>query len=169
MHAASDTAAFECLYRAHHGWLRHWLCHRLECSERAADLAHDTFVRVLTRQAPIVGDAPRALLATIAKGLVIDHWRRSALEKAYLEALASMPPGHVPSPEAHHEALQTLERIIALLDGLKPKTRDAFLLHQLGGLGHAQIATQLGISTRTAERYVANALFHCYRLRFESD
>jgi RNA polymerase sigma-70 factor (ECF subfamily) len=66
-----------------------------------------------------------------------------------------------------HEALQSLERIAQLLDGLKPAVRDAFLLYQLGGLNHAQVAQQLGVSSRTVERHVANALLHCYRLCFE--
>jgi RNA polymerase sigma factor (sigma-70 family) len=66
-----------------------------------------------------------------------------------------------------HEAMQCLERIAQLLDGLKPTVRDAFLLYQLGGLTHAQIAERLGVSSRTVERHVANALLHCYRLCFE--
>jgi len=55
-----------------------------------------------------------------------------------------------------------------LLDGLKPAVREAFLLYQLGGLNHAQVARQLGVSSRTVERHVASALLHCYRLCFES-
>lgn len=168
MYAESPTA-FECLYRAHHDWLRHWLCRKLECSERAADLTHDTFLRLLTRQAHVAGEAPRALLVTIAKGLVVDHWRRFALEKAYLDAQATLPDTYAPAPEAQHEALQTLEQLVALLEGLKPKVRDAFLLYQLGGLSHAQIAARLQVSRRTTERYVASALLHCYQLRFEND
>ncbi len=34
-----------------------------------------------------MGDEPRVLLTHIAKGLVIDHWRRQSIERAYLEAL----------------------------------------------------------------------------------
>ena len=33
---------YERLYLEHHGWLLGWLRRRLECSETAADLAHDT-------------------------------------------------------------------------------------------------------------------------------
>jgi len=60
-----------------------------------------------------------------------------------------------------------LARIAQLLDGLKPTVREAFLLYQLGGLTHAQVALELGVSSRTVERYVASALLHCYRLCFE--
>ena len=165
--SASESSRFADLYRDHHGWLFNWLRRRLGCTEQAADLAQDTFVRVLTRGEPVTGGAPRAFLGTIARGLLIDFWRRGALEKAYLEALAQLPPQHYPSEEARHEALRMLERTAAMLDGLKAPVRQAFLLHQLGGQTHRQVAEALGVSTRSAERYVAEALMHCYRLRYE--
>ncbi|MNC83368.1 putative RNA polymerase sigma factor FecI [compost metagenome] len=65
--------------------------------------------------------------------------------------------------------LELLERIARMLEGLKPKVRKAFLLAQCDGLTHKQIAEQMGLSLRSVERYVADALYHCYVLRFESD
>ena len=165
----SDSGiSLEVLYGAHHGWLQNWLRRSLGCSQQAADMAQDTFLRLLLRGKPISGQAPRALLARIARGLVIDHWRRDSLERAYLESLAQLPQISHPSPQVRHEALQCLERIAQMLDGLKPQVRDAFLLYQLGGLTHAQVAQQLGVSSRTAERHVASALLHCYRVCYES-
>lgn len=167
LHETETIIPLDVLYGTHRGWLHGWLRRSLGCSQQAADLAQDTFVRLLVRNQPISNRAPKALLARIARGLVIDHWRRDALERAYLEALAQLPEASSPSPEVRHEALQCLERIARLLDGLKPVVRDAFLLYQLGGLTHAQVAVQLGISSRTAERHVASALLHCYRVCFE--
>jgi len=157
----------EVLYGTHQGWLHGWLRRSVGCSQQAADLVQDTFLRLLVRDQPVDNRAPRALLARIARGLLIDHWRRDALERAYLEALALLPEASHPSPEVRYEALQSLERIAQLLEGLKPAVREAFLLYQLGGLNHAQVARQLGVSSRTVERRVAHALLHCYRLCFE--
>ena len=64
--------------------------------------------------------------------------------------------------------LQLLEAIARMLEGLKPKVRRAFLLAQCEGLTYKQIAEQMGISLRSVERYVADALYHCYVLRYES-
>lgn len=41
------------LYTDHHTWLHGWLRRKLGCSHRAADLAHDTFLRLLNRQEPV--------------------------------------------------------------------------------------------------------------------
>ena len=45
-----DQAREECgaLYAEHHRWLLGWLRQRLGCLHDAADLAQDTFIRVLT-------------------------------------------------------------------------------------------------------------------------
>ncbi|MNO05359.1 putative RNA polymerase sigma factor FecI [compost metagenome] len=56
-----------------------------------------------------------------------------------------------------------------MLESLKPKVRRAFLLAQCEGLTHKQIAEHMGISLRSVERHVADALYHCYLLRFEAE
>lgn len=162
----SSTFDVHALYSDHHGWLHNWLRSRLGNAADAADLAQDTFVRVLLKPERIELHTPRAFLRVIARGLVIDHWRREELERAYLDAIAHLPEAEVPSAEARQSILQLLENIARLLDGLKPKVRSAFLLAQCEGLPHAQIAKQLGVSVRSVERYVAEALFHCYQLRY---
>lgn len=150
------------LYRSHHGWLRGWLWRRLGCSAQAADLAQDTFIRVLGRSGVSLSGEPRAYLATIARGLVIDLQRRAAIERAYLEALSLIPEFQQPSLEERAIVLEALAAIDAMLDGLKPAVREAFLLSQLEGLGYAEIARELGMSVRTVNNYMVQALERCY-------
>ncbi|SDI93890.1 Sigma-70, region 4 [Pseudomonas delhiensis] len=45
------------LYAGHHHWLLGWLYRRLECHQQAADLAQDTFVRLLDGLRPKVRSA----------------------------------------------------------------------------------------------------------------
>ena len=48
----AHAAALHTLYSDHHHWLTGWLRRRLGCPQNAADLAQDTFVKVLvSRQA----------------------------------------------------------------------------------------------------------------------
>ena len=159
--------AVQSLYSNHHGWLNGWLRALLGNSADAADVAQDTFMRLLQRTGQLDLQAPRAFLRTIARGLVIDLWRREELHRAYLETVALLPPAEVPSPEARELLLELLEAIAHMLDGLKPKVRQAFLLAQCEGMPYQQIAETLGVSLRSVERYIADALFHCYVLRYE--
>lgn len=164
---SSSPLAVQTLYSHHHGWLNSWLRSRLGNAADAADLAQDTFVRLLQRSERLELKAPRAFLRTIARGLVIDHWRREEIERAYLETLARLPEAQAPSAESRALVLELLESIARMLEGLRPKVRKAFLLAQCEGLTHKQIAEHMGISVRSVERHVADALYHCYLLRYE--
>ena len=87
----SLRSAVNDLYCDHHGWLSGWLRKRLNNSFDAADLAQDTFVRVIKARNALEIREPRPYLSMIAKGLLIDLFRRRSLEQSYLEALAAMP------------------------------------------------------------------------------
>ncbi|UVA81152.1 sigma-70 family RNA polymerase sigma factor [Pandoraea commovens] len=153
----------EMLYSHHHSWLKGWLHRRLGSAEQAADIAHDTFVRLLgSERVPASFDEPRAYLTTVAQNLVSNHWRRQKLERAYLEALAQVPRDVEWSPETRAIMLETLLELDRLLDGLPTMVRQAFLYSQLDGQTHAQIAATLGISIPTVKRYLAKALQRCY-------
>jgi len=166
MQSYPSTSSTADLYAAHRAWLTGWLARRVRNAADAADLAQDTFVRIIARTAHELEldtlREPRAYLTSIAKGLVIDHWRRRDLEQAWLDALANLPEALAPSPEERLIVLETLTRIDALLDGLAPALRSALLWARLDGATVPQIAERLGVSRATAERYLAKALRHCY-------
>ncbi|MGF6574210.1 RNA polymerase sigma factor (sigma-70 family) [Paraburkholderia sp. GAS333] len=159
------------LYRDHHGWLQSWLHRKLGNAFDAADLAHDTFLRILCardRQNALDPDLdlrePRAYLTTVAGRLVLNHYRRLSLERAYLDALATLPESLVPSPEDQAVILETLHEIDAMLDRLSAKARTTFLLAQLEGLTYAEIAERLQVNIRTVKRYMAAAYEECILL-----
>lgn len=149
------------LYSDHHGWLQGWLRRKMGNAVDAADLAHDTFLRVLARRDTPRLLAPRAYLGAIARGLVADFFRHKDIERAYLDALAALPEAHAPSPETRAIVLEALVAIDTMLDGLKPAVRQAFLLSQLDGLTYEQIAQQLGVTKRTVSNYMCTAIEHC--------
>lgn len=166
MSPALPVAAFSEIYASHHGWLHTWLRRRMGCSHLAADLTHDTFLRLLSK--PSVIDQvrePRAFLSTIAHGLMVNHLRRQELERAYLHALAVLPEAVCPSPESRAIVLETLLEIDAMLDGLPAKVRQAFLLSQLEGLPYAEIAERLSVSISMIKKYMLQATLHC--MQFE--
>lgn len=150
------------LYREHHGWLQSWLRFKLGNAFDAADLAHDTFVRLMASSRTAgLGDEPRALLMHIAKGLVVDHWRRRAVERAYLDAVALLPESEVPSPEARLIIIEALLRIQAMLATLPARTQQIFLLAQLDGLTLQEISARAGAPVITVRRHIHRALVAC--------
>jgi len=151
------------LYIDHNPWLLGWLKWRLDSAETAEDLCQDVFMRLLGRSDIINVRRPRAYLGRIAKGLLIDHWRRRDIEEAWQQIQAAIPEQHLPSPEQRLEVVETLLQIDRLLRELKPRMRTAFLLARVEGMTCPAIAKHLGVSQATVERDIAEALRHCYR------
>ena len=154
----------EAIYRDHHGWLLGWIRHRMGGAPAAADLAHDTFVRLLQSRDRLALREPRAFLRTLAHGIVVNHWRRQDIERAWCASLAVMPVQLAPSPEERLLALETLYRIDAMLDRLNAKTRAAFLWSQLDGMPYAEIGLKLQVSERMVKKYMAQAMLQCLLL-----
>lgn len=155
--------AIDQLYSHHHSWLQGWLRKRLGNAADAADLAQDTFVRLLSSAPgePLNLTTPRAYLATIANRLTINLYRRRSLEHAYLAALAEVPEELAPSLEHQALVLEALDEVDRVLAVLPAKARQAFLMAQLEGYTQEEIASRLGISVRSVQRHLARAFEEC--------
>ena len=156
----------EALYLSHHPWLVSWLKQRLGCVDTAADLAQDTFVRLLKKPRQIKytdeGDTrARAYLSTIAKGLCVDHWRRRDVEQAWLEALAAQPERVEPSPEQRLLVIEAILAFNTMLRQLPERVADAFILSQVLGLTYKEVSARLQVSERTIIKYMSRAVLHC--------
>lgn len=156
--------ALHILYDEHHGWLNSWLRKRTGCSEQAADLAQDTFVRVILQRKAQGLREPRAYLSSVARGLMIDMFRRRSLEQAYLETLARTQEPLDISPEERALLIETLMDIDRMLDGLGSRTREIFLMAQLQGLSYVEMGRRLQLSVNTVKKHAARALTHCLLL-----
>lgn len=150
------------LYADHHGWLKGWLRRRLGNSFDAADLAQDTFVRLLARRELLAVREPRALLTTVAQGVVSNFLRHRRIEEAYLATLGALPQPLAPGPEERAILLETLAELDRRLDGLEAAVRKAFLLSQLDGMKQADIAAELNVSLATVQRYIVKAAHQCF-------
>ncbi len=155
------------LYVEHHSWLQGWLCQRVWCRSDAADLAQDTFVRLLRpASAPREPDLrqPRAYLATIARRLMLNLHRRRSVEEAWLHTLAQLPEALAPSVEEQWLIREALQALDTMLHGLPSAVRRAFLLSQLEGHTYVEIAEMLNVTVRTVQRYLTQAMEQCMLL-----
>ncbi|USS56663.1 MULTISPECIES: sigma-70 family RNA polymerase sigma factor [Pseudomonas] len=176
MHSTSSAnhhphQAIDQLYSHHHGWLQNWLRKRLGSAADAADLAQDTFVRLLSSATgeALNYTAPRAYLATIANRLALNFYRRRSLEQAYLAALAETPEELAPSLEHQALVLEALDEIDQVLALLPAQSRQAFLMAQLEGYTQEEIASRLKLSVRTVQRHLARAFEECIVLASTHD
>jgi len=160
-----DNIDFLNAYQSHQRWIYAWLCKKLGSSQDAADLTQDTFLKLLQKTESLTIVEPRAYLTTIAHGLMVNHIRRRDIERAYCEQIAHLSLAVIPSEESRAIALELLIRIDTLLSGLTYKAQKAFLLSQVDGLTHAEIAANLHISVGSVRLYIKKALLHCVALQ----
>ena len=161
MSPPSHTTAVQHSYEQHHSWLHGWLKGKLHNACDAADVAHDTFVRILGGRHAAQIVEPRDYLATIARGLVIDRYRRHAIERAYRQTLAERPEATAISEEDKAVILETLVAVDKALCGLGERAWRIFILSQLEGLTYQQIADQLQVSLTTVKKHMIRALTEC--------
>lgn len=164
MPSYSHSVAVQCIYEQHHSWLNNWLKARLHNACDAADVAQDTFVRILGSSNAVPIREPRDYLATVARGLVIDRYRRRAIERAYLQTLADRPETTVISEEDKALIIETLMAVDKALSELGARTKQIFILSQIDGLTYQQIAAQLEVSLTTVKKHMIRAFTECTML-----
>jgi RNA polymerase sigma factor (sigma-70 family) len=142
-----------------------WYLRRLTSSrEDAEEIAQEAYLRLL-RVDGLEVDAVRArnYLFRTATNLVRDNYRRRtarceqlhvALDDVQLEAEDSTLDRIVDSQLA-------ADIVLAILRGVSPRPRQAFLLHFGHGVTYEQIAMELGVSKKTVERDVVTTLEIC--------
>lgn len=155
-----DNETLTHLYLRHIAALRGFLAARIGCRETAGELAHESFVRLMTSGRGTAILDPRAFLFRIAGNLAIDHWRAHPVRPeqfadiAECEHLVSEAPG----PERHAAARQQLHRLQQAVEGLPPQCRRIFIRHKFDGLTQPAIAAEFGISLNAVEKHLIRAL-----------
>jgi RNA polymerase sigma-70 factor (ECF subfamily) len=152
------------LYSDHHGWLQGWLRRKVGCPHDAADLSHDTFMRLLCGEDPGCLREPRAYLLVIANRLLINRYRRRKVEEEALRQVAMVLENCERRGPAEVVATQDLlARVLMLLtEELPEKQRRAFLMARLEGLSYRAIARRLQVSESSVKQYLSRTLVHCH-------
>jgi RNA polymerase sigma-70 factor (ECF subfamily) len=128
----------------------------LGCPYDADDVAQDAWLRAALSPTP--ARDPSGLLLAVARNLARDRLR--ARTPALLQAVGVDAADPSPCPERLAADREALRRLNAAIAALPPRCGEAFRLARLEGLSHAAIGARMGISPRSVENHVANALLH---------
>lgn len=129
----------------------------------AEDIVQDAYINLCSRASPEEWREPRAFLFRTISNLSIDRWRVQKRQLGYLqdgcEAEDIVCPK--PTPDVQLSSKQKMEKFLGAFDQLPETTRHIFILNRVDGLGHGEIATRLGISTKTVQRHLERAMQFC--------
>jgi RNA polymerase sigma-70 factor, ECF subfamily len=152
---AGDTAAFERLYRDNTGRI-YALCLRLSGDAvRAEELTQDVFVRAWQKLSTFRGDSAFSTwLHRLEVNLVLGEHRAEGRRRAWL---VPEDPTEIdlpaPTRTTPGDALD-LERAIA---ALPPSARTVFVMHEVEGYGHEEIAQLTGRAEGTSKALLHRA------------
>lgn len=159
---AGELGAFEALYRRHGGRI-FALCLRMSGDgERGRELAHDVFVRAWEKLASFRGDSSFGTwLHRLAVNVVLEQSRSERRRRLRFPLARDMDDGDgdviddAPTPvAADPDARIDLEHAIARLP---PAARRVFVLHDVSGYRHGEIARALDIAEGTVRAHLHRA------------
>ena len=159
--ADTQRALLTLLFNKYRGALLTYLIRLVRSPDDAAELVQETYLRVL-RQAPTAEfeAIAQAYLFQTATNLARDHFRRQRW-RAH-EPLESAPEPEAPRSSNSPEDLalwgQAIESLTAALRAMPEGTRAVFIHARLDNRSYAEIASDLGISKRTVERRMSEAM-----------
>lgn len=152
---AGDAAAFERLYRRHVGRV-YAVCLRMTADTRTAeDLTQEAFVRAWQSLDSFRGEAAFATwLHRIAVNVVLSHRRSAGKRWGRLVATERLPAAPEPQRGRMPAAAMDLERAIR---SLPEGARRVFVLHEVEGYRHEEIAAMDGIAVGTSKAQLHRA------------
>ncbi len=128
-------------------------------SDAAEDLLHTAFVRLSEYSERNTVENPAAFLVRTAANLAVDERRRVQVRRESpidIGEMLDISDGQPLHPEVL-AAQERLEKVMAGLESLGPRTREIFLLHRVDGLKYREIAARFDITVSAVEKHIAKA------------
>lgn len=139
--------------------LRRYFLKRVAAKE-IDDLTQEVFLNMHARRSQARIENIQSYLFSVAGHVLARHRALRCVERiSYSEADAAKT--HVPQvPSAEDEAIsrEGLQRLVAALESLPPRSRNVFVLHRFEDMSYQAIACRLQISVSAIEKHIMNAL-----------
>jgi RNA polymerase sigma-70 factor, ECF subfamily len=157
--AAGDTAAFEELYRRHFRRV-YALCLRMTSDPvQAEDLTQDVFIQLFNKIGSFRGESAfTTWLHRMTVNQVLMHFRKRST-KSELATGDDETPEQIVKGTENPNAMPVIDRIALekAIQQLPPGYRTVFILHDVEGYEHEEIARMMGVAEGTSKSQLHKA------------
>jgi RNA polymerase sigma-70 factor (ECF subfamily) len=157
--ASGDIAAFEELYRRHFRRVYSLSLRMTGSPEEAEDLTQETFTHLYNKIGSFRGDSAfTTWLHRMTVNQVLMHFRRRKSRPEFTTEEGETPVQIVQGTE-NHNRMPIVDRMILenAITKLPPGYRSVFVLHDIEGYEHGEVAGMLGISEGTSKSQLHKA------------
>lgn len=167
--ADGNLAAFEIIYQRYHR-RTYSLCLRMTSSQtEAEDLTQEVFIQLFRKIGSFRGDSAFSTwLHRMTVNQVLMHFRRRSVKNEKTSETGDMPEQTV-TGSANPNRMQVVDRIALknAIAELPNGYRKVFILHDVEGLEHEEVAGVLGISVGTSKSQLHKARLKLRGLLFK--
>jgi RNA polymerase sigma-70 factor (ECF subfamily) len=136
--------------------IRNYIFYKCGDTEKATDIAQETFLKVWQKQFKYHPQQTKALLYKIAHELWISEYRKIQTARKFELSLTHKIDENSPEHNLEYEELKSnYEKILAVLP---EKQREVFLMSRMEELSYKEIADRLGLSVKAVEKRMSLAL-----------
>lgn len=162
-----DSRAFDALYTRYVPRVEAFACCMLKDRSEAEDLAHDLFLKLWeSRESLQQVRSVRNYLFRMTKNAVFDRFEHKAVDARYRQSAAPKDLREIVS----NDLVEQIDRqeLLLLIDmaieKMPPQRRNVFRMSRFEGVSYQEIALRLGISQKTVEYHIHEALAELRKL-----
>lgn len=160
---AIDHCVLVNLFKHHKDDLLSFLVQRVHCIHTAQDLSQESYLRLLRQNTLAHDDNLAGYLFKIAERLSIDFVRQNQRSQGRFIELDEAIPCTKLETEALWIIRQQCEILLAAIERMPVRMRNVFLLRKIDELSYNEIALRLGISEKTVQRNLVDAMLYCHQ------
>ena len=158
----TNTTTLRDLLLADYSGIDQRLTRRLGSADLASDVLQETYLRIEAMADVGAIQSPKAYLFRIALNIANDRRRAESrrLTAGEIDCLLDIPDDR-PDPERETEDRSEVEQLRRAIAELPERRRVVLTLSRIDGLPHREIAARLGVTVRTVETDLKQAIEHC--------
>lgn len=156
----ADARGFETFSREQYGGLLQFVRRRTANEEDAREITQESLTRLLRYRETEPASSWKPLLYRIATNVVGEQFRRASARQAtrHVPLEGVEIASDAPAPEDLIEQQQREAILRDAILALPSRCRQVYLLSRMEGLSYKQIANRRGISVKTVEKHMTQAL-----------
>lgn len=154
-----DKTAFELLFKYYYPGLVVFATNIVVNTDEAEEIVQDFFVRIWENRSALKTDNPlKNYLFTSVKNRSINFLKSAQVKKSVIDELKRQMETEIRYNPDIYTATELQQQLKNAFKKLPPRTAEIFTLSRFKGFSNDEIAESLGISKRTVETQVSNAL-----------